>query len=202
MNRLRWVLLGLLLVVLAGAWTGLRLVGVKGDLEDARAQLTVAKSALLDRDVPAATAAVDAAARSTRSARSGTDDPVVALMSHVPLLGRSVAVVRGVATAADDVSRDVLPAALASTKQLDPSELRRPDGSIDLPLLAQAAPDVARAARKASAVDTRFEQLPTGLLPGPVAGVTVEASKEHSGQVRDRTQVQSFSSGMIGMRAV
>jgi len=30
----------------------------------------------------------------------------------------------------------------------------------------------------------------------------VEASKEHWGQGRDRTQVQSFSSGMIGMAEV
>jgi hypothetical protein len=40
------------------------------------------------------------------------------------------------------------------------------------------------------------------MMPGTVAGVAVEASKEHSGQVRDKTQVQSFSSGTIGMRAV
>jgi hypothetical protein len=39
-------------------------------------------------------------------------------------------------------------------------------------------------------------------LPATVTGVTVDASKEHSGQGRESTQVQSFSSGMIGMAAV
>jgi hypothetical protein len=35
-----------------------------------------------------------------------------------------------------------------------------------------------------------------------VAGVAVEESNEHSGQGLERTQVQSFSSGTIGMSAV
>jgi hypothetical protein len=40
------------------------------------------------------------------------------------------------------------------------------------------------------------------MVPGTVDGVVVEASNEHSGQGRVRTQVQSFSSGTIGMEAV
>jgi hypothetical protein len=40
------------------------------------------------------------------------------------------------------------------------------------------------------------------IVPGTVEGVVVEASIEHSGQGRVRTQVQSFSSGTIGMEAV
>ena len=92
-------------------------------------------------------------------------------MAHVPLLGRSVAVMRGVATAADDVAREVLPPLLDTADGLKPTALRRADGTIDVTLIKRSTPTVSSAAARADEVDKRFAALPTGLLPGPVASV-------------------------------
>lgn len=165
-RRLGWLVLLLVLVPLA--WTGVRAWQAKGSLEQARGQLESARAALLGRDLPAARAHLTRAAADTRRARSLTHDPVTAALAHVPLLGRSLTVVRGVAEGADDLSRNVLPPALHAAQSLDPTRLRRPDGSIDLAVLAAAEPGIAQAADRAADVSARAGALPRSWLPGVV----------------------------------
>ncbi len=170
-----------LVLVAALAWTAYRSVLARSHLERARTALTTAKDALLNRDLPTATAAVERAGEQTRQARDLTGDPVVVATSHLPVLGRSVAVLRGIAAGSDDLARTVLPRALVGAKVLDPATVRRADGSIDLALLAKARPDIAASAHEADGVRSRVAALPGSLLPGPVGS----ALGEFKTQTRD-----------------
>ncbi|MDQ1537739.1 MAG: hypothetical protein QOE58_2132, partial [Actinomycetota bacterium] len=150
-------------------WIAVRLLLARDHLESARTQLGVARSALVDRDLTRAEKAIGRAGRDTATARSLTGDPVTWAWAHVPLAGRNVAVVRGLATGADDVVRDVLPPALTTAREADPESLRRPDGSIDLAALQRISALVQPAAQKAAQVRRHVHALPESLLIPPVA---------------------------------
>ncbi|MGB8651180.1 MAG: DUF4012 domain-containing protein [Mycobacteriales bacterium] len=166
--RRRLLQVCLLLLVVAGLWTGVRLLAARHQLQQARSTLQVARTALLDRRFDAARTALEAASRSTRRARALTGDPVTAAWGQLPVLGNNVAVARGLARAADDASRRVLAPALVAVEGLDPRRLRRPDGSIDLALLHHLTPPLERAAAAASDVRTQAHRLPGSLLLGSV----------------------------------
>lgn len=168
MTRRRLVaLLGGLLLVCA-AWSGVRLVLARSHLLDARSALLHAQQALLDRRLEVAAAELRNAAADTGAARSLTDDPIAALWAHVPYLGRSVQVSRGLARAADDVTRRALEPALTSSERLDPRAIRSSDGAIDLAVLQAAHPALARASTAMRRVQLEVRALPTSWVIGPV----------------------------------
>jgi hypothetical protein len=170
-SRLRrlWLPASVLLVAaLLGAWIGLRALAAKSHLEEARTQLSTARVALLDRRVDDARAAMASATRDTAAARSLTGDPVWRLSAAVPVLGRSLAAVRGITTAVDDLARQVLPPGLQAADTFAGEELRLPDGSIDLALVTAAEPAVAQADAALGRVDDRLGLLPTSGIVGPV----------------------------------
>ena len=171
-----------LLVVLglAAAWGAWKSVGAKKHLDTARGELATARQALLDRDLPAARTSIAAAGVETAAARDQVGGPLLAVLAHVPILGRSFAVVRGVSLGADEIAHRVLPQALQVAEQLDPATLRRPGGAIDLAKLAAAAPELSSTAGRMRAVDARATRLPDGLLPGAV----LRARDSYVAQVR------------------
>ena len=171
-TRRRGVRIGaaVVLVLLAAAvWSGVRAVLAKGHLDAARGQLEVARTALLDRRLDAADAAVTSAGRDTRAGRRLTGDPVTWVLAHVPVLGNSLAVARGISAGADDIARRVLPGALKAAALIDPKTLRGPDGTVDVALLRRAAPGLASAAATSRQVARDVHGLPTLLVPGVVA---------------------------------
>ena len=58
---------------------------------------------------------------------------------------------------------------LAASQQLDPQDLRRADGSIDLARLASTAPDLSRAQAALAQVRQEIDRVPTSGIVGPVA---------------------------------
>ena len=157
-----------LVAAMLGGWLGLRALAARNHLEQARTELSTARTALLDRRVDDARAAIVSAARDTTAARRLTGDPVWRLAASVPVLGRSPAAVRGLASAVDDIARQVLPPGLRAADAFAGQSLRRPDGSVDLGLVTGAQPAVAQAAARLQAVDDRLVALPTSGVVGPV----------------------------------
>jgi hypothetical protein len=169
MSKLRWVALAALLLVAAAGWLGYRGIQAKNNLDTARMQLTKAKDALADRDIPAADAAITKAGQATRQARAQTSDPVWWLAGSVPYLGNTIMTSHGVAVGADDTALRVLPDALAAARLLDPYRLRKPGGVVDVALVRQAAPLLTRSAQRSEQVRRKVRGLPTSLLVGTVA---------------------------------
>jgi hypothetical protein len=163
---------------MCAAWTGVRLVLARSHLLDARSALLHAQQALLDRRLQAATADLRGAAVDTHAARTLTGDPITALWAHVPYLGRSVEVARGLARAADDVTRLALTPALTSSERLDPHTLRGLNGAIDLSVLQAASPALQRASAVAQHVQAQVRALPTAWVVGPVGHAREQLAKQ------------------------
>ena len=134
---------------------------------------------------PAAAAAIAAAGRDTAAARSLTDDPVWRAVAGVPYAGRSVRTVAGVARAADDVARSVLPPALAAARSLASDRVRRPDGTVDIALIRTATAPVASSASRLEAVRRAVHALPQANVVGPIA----RARDQFATQVDDLAEV-------------
>jgi hypothetical protein len=165
-TRRRFAAVGIPLVLLA--WLGFRAYQAGTNLSHARAELASAREDLLDRKLDAADAAVRRAGQDTASARSATRDPLWWVLAHIPLVGRSPSAVSGMAAAADDLTRKVLPPALQEARRLDPKTVRRSDGTVDLAALHRAEPTLAAAADGAVRDRRRAEATPDSLLVPPV----------------------------------
>lgn len=168
MQRMRPLLPMLVVAAVLGAWLGLRAFAAQHRLEQARGSLTTARVALVDRRVDDARAAIEAATRDTSRARRLTGDPVWRVAAAVPLLGRSLQSVRGIAAAVDDVARQVVPPGLRAAEVLAGPELRTDDGAIDLGLVEGITPLVAQSGSRLRAVRDRLAGLPALGVVGPV----------------------------------
>ena len=129
--------------------------------EAARTDLTQAREALLDQRPDDATTAVAAAGERTARARDLTSDPVWRVAAHVPIAGRTIAVVRGLAEAADTVARDALPPAVEAAQDLEPSQVRRADGSIDLAAVRRSQAPVRQLTEQVVAAQREIAGLPS-----------------------------------------
>jgi hypothetical protein len=158
-----------LLLAAAVGWLAWRGLAARSQLTAARADLTQARNALLDHRNDAAQAAIARAGARTARAAHLTGDPVFRLAGHVPWLGRSVYVAREVALTADTVARGLLPKALTIAMQLDPQQLRKADGTVDVPVLQQQAPLLDALAAQARTLDRKTDDLPRGQVVGPVS---------------------------------
>jgi hypothetical protein len=171
MRRAGWrsfTLLFLVVLVVVSGWIGVRTLLARGHLEAARSSLAAVPSALVDRRLDDARARIDEASRETSRARALTGDPLYRLAAAVPRLGNSLSTVRGLTVAADDLSREVLPAALPAAERIDPDTLRAEDGTVDLAMLRDATPHVVASAAAAEDVLGRLGSLPEEAVVEPV----------------------------------
>ena len=175
------VLLVLPLVLVVGAavvWIAVRGLEAQDRLESARGHLSTAREAAADRRLPEARAAVELAARDTSAARAATGDLVWRLVGAVPYGGANVETVRRLAEDADVLAGEVLPQALDGIDGADPVRLRRPDGTIDLALLAQVSPPIVDSARRVGAVREDLADLPSALVLARVAAARDELTAQ------------------------
>jgi hypothetical protein len=151
-----------LLLVLAGtlAWLGLTALQARSELTAARADLTAARAALVDGETAAAQEALTRAGRRTSRAVDLTSDPLWRLAAGVPGYGNSLQALRGVVQGADRLAAQALPLAVRGAAAVDRDALRRPDGSIDVPMVRAATPDVAAGATAARDVEAQLLALP------------------------------------------
>ncbi|MCU1589904.1 MAG: hypothetical protein JWP11_1160 [Frankiales bacterium] len=183
-------------MLLAGSgWLAVRGLAAKRELTAARAELATARSALLEQHLDAARIAISAAGIHTARGRTLTDDPVWKVASHIPLAGRSVAVVRSLSASADVLARQVLPGALVSAETLDPARVRRGDGSIDLAAVRRSQPGLDQLAEQTRVQRRRTTSLPTGLLLPPIA----RARREFADQLRQLDEAATAAARVAGV---
>lgn len=116
--------------------------------------------------VPASLAAIQ---REAGQAHDDTDDPVWRLCAHLPLVGRTVQVVRGAAAADVRLADDVLPQMVQAAEVLSPRRLRPAGNRILLSPLHKAVPTLTRATASIDAVQASVARLPSSGVLGTVA---------------------------------
>jgi hypothetical protein len=127
-------------VLLAAGWLAVRGFAADRRLVSAQVAVVRAQSDLLAGRVAPARLGFAVAAEDTSAAHGMTSDPVFALAAHLPLLGRPVKTVSGLAEAADAVAADVLPQLIDAGAAISGGGLLSAPGRVDLRRLAAAAP--------------------------------------------------------------
>lgn len=161
--RGRWTLLALIaLLLLVGAWLGVRASQIRSHLMAAKAALGQVSTSRLDT-LPAVTGT---AQREVSQARRAADDPVWRLAAAIPVAGRTFAVGRDATQAASTLVDQALPAAARAGQELRGGLLQ--GGTVDLARLQALRPEVDRAAAAAARARDQAQQTSSDWLPGPV----------------------------------
>jgi hypothetical protein len=155
-------------------WTGMQ---ARSQLERARDDVRMVQAMLTRADVPGARARLTVVQGHTRQARRLTSGPVWRLAAGVPLAGRSVRSVSGIAAATDDIAHEVLSPVLSSARDLAAATAGTGQ-DVDVRALARAAPSLGGAAEEASQVRRAVAALPDRLVPAPVARARTDLLSE------------------------
>ncbi|WOF22268.1 DUF4012 domain-containing protein [Microbacterium betulae] len=171
----RVVLLGVLAVlVLAGAWVGVRGALASAHLAEAQRLAGELQETVLAGD-EASAGSLDALAAETSAAHALTDDPVWRAVQVLPWAGPPMRAASTIASALDDVvSRTALPLADEAVDALE--ELRPQDGRIDPQAVASLAEPSARAASAARAAAREVDAIDSSPLTGSLAGTVEQVS--------------------------
>ena len=183
-KALTLLIVGIVAVLLLGtaAWLGITGLQAKSELQAASGALSRAKTAVTKGDIAGAKAAAAEAAQNTAAARADTSDPIWRLAGAVPLIGATPRTVTLTAQAADEVASGALPPLVAAANEFQGSELRQPDGSVDVARVRSAGADVILA-------DGALQQATTTLGGAPTSGVlspVADRSEEHTSELQSQ----------------
>lgn len=138
--------MGFVLLAVAVGWLGLRATSARQHLTVARSELSGLRTDLLAGDSSRAGTRLSVIRRQAAAAHSDAHDPVWTVAAALPWIGQPLATARGVADAADRLSRRTLPDLAQAANELRPSRLRTAPDTIALaPLQRSAAPLTAAA---------------------------------------------------------
>ncbi|TFC63503.1 DUF4012 domain-containing protein [Cryobacterium sp. TMT2-15-1] len=168
------ILVGVLMV--AGAWVGVRGLQAEVELEAALPLASTIKAQLLAGDSAAVSASVESMAVHTVRARDLTGDPVWRAAEFVPFAGANLAAVRNLADVADDVVSGAAVPLAATAANLNPASLKPVDGAVDLKPIVAAGEALNQASTVFSAADKRVSDLDTSMT---VEQVTAAVGKFH-----------------------
>ncbi len=166
----------LVLTLLVGTITAIAGLNAKRSLDRGRAELQDGKRALVAGDLARATDAFSTAEASFSDAEARVSGGLAGVASSVPLAGRTLRVVDGVAVAGRELA--------AAGGQLSAAVGRLPDGlgslspvngRIPVEEIASLSDDVRAAAAHAEAAQAALDATPSSLLVGPVADARNEA---------------------------
>ncbi|MDV8023544.1 DUF4012 domain-containing protein [Rhodococcus sp. IEGM 1330] len=159
----RRILLGFgVFVVVAlglGAWLAYTANAAYTYLDQARDYAQAAETALLAGDTQKAETSVDAAVLTSTQAKDATDSPIWKAAAAIPYVGQPLDVVSQIADVVNGLTVDVLAPSVEVGATLDPSQLRGPDGAIDIAALRDASPALSQAAAAADVLDTRSQAI-------------------------------------------
>ncbi|MGF0311947.1 DUF4012 domain-containing protein [Rhodococcus sp. IEGM1428] len=150
------------LVVVAlgfGAWLAYTVNAAYTNLNQANEYAQAAKTALLSGDTSKAEDSVDDAVRTSTRAKDATDSLIWTAAAAIPYVGQPLDVVSRIADVVNGLTVDVLTPAVAVGTALDPSQLRGPDGAIDIGALRDASPALSRAAAAAAELDVQSQAI-------------------------------------------
>ena len=171
-RRKRRLLLGtgVLVVAVLGALAWLLFTGLKArtQLEAVRAEVRQLRAQIAAGELGAArTTATDLGKHAAR-AHELTSGLVWTVAAAVPYLGAPANTVRILTRSVDSVAANALPSLIVASDQLDPTKLRRPDGSIDLAPIRRVAPTLGTAAATMNAALARIDGSPASTWLGTV----------------------------------
>lgn len=145
------------ILLLVGAWVGIRGWLAKNALESALPAAKQVQTAVVAGDVATAKAAAKTLRTHAAQAESLTGDPVWRLAEFVPLLGSNLTAVRVSAASTDTLASEVIDPLVGVAGQVDPRAIKPVGQKIDLAPIEAAKPVVVKAQaafhRAQSAVD-------------------------------------------------
>ena len=170
------------IAVVGGLITVVVGLGVRDDLERGRAELISGRSALVDGRLDDAIADFEDARRRFDAARARTAAWPAAVAGQIPVVGRTIDLMAGLADAASASAATGLEVA-AGIEQLPGGieGLIASDGAISLPVAARAGQLLAAAEEDIAQALRTLRSSPSTLVPGPVARARAEAIEELEG---------------------
>jgi hypothetical protein len=165
----------LVVVLAAAAWICVRAVMAKGELDAARDQSASLEEAISQRDVAAATAAIDELGVHAARAAELTGDAVWQGAEFVPFAGANLAAVRVVAAELDAIVAHGLTPLVTGAEALS-SGARTADGGIDLTGIAQIQTPIAHARGVLEDASARLGSLDRGSVVEPVRDAIAQLS--------------------------
>jgi hypothetical protein len=173
-------------VVVVGGFIALMVaLGVRDDLERGRAELVSGRNALVDGRLDDAIADFEDARRRFDAARARTVSWPAAITGQIPVVGRTIDLMAGLADAASASAATGVEIA-AGIEQLPGGieGLIGPDGSISVAVAARAGQLLAAAEEDIALALRSLRSSPSTLVPGPVARARAEAIEDLEGSRR------------------
>ena len=150
------------LIVIAVAlfgWLGWNVSQAYSNLNEARDHANIAKDALLAGDTELARTSVDDSVRTSGAAKDAANSFIWNAFAAIPFVGQPLDVVAQITDVVNGLTVDVLTPAVGVGSSLNPSELRRDDGSIDLMALRNAAPALLESSQAADALNAESQAI-------------------------------------------
>jgi hypothetical protein len=152
---------------------------------------------------------VEAAARQLLSHAQRADElmrqPAPSLLSHVPLVGRSVAAVRDVSAVADELAASTAPALVEASNTIGQRPLRQPGGGLRLDVLSELGDVAGSIADAAERADSRLDRTRRGGVL-PIVRTRLEETSALVSRLAATSRVASDSvpvlSAMLGRAGV
>jgi hypothetical protein len=168
-RRTLWTSLAFLILLVAlTAWIGVRAVLARQHLLKARDEVSQLRAQVSAGELDGLAAGLARIQHEASAAKSLTSDPVWAGLSDVPVLGRTLAASTDLADSVQQLADQTLAPLINVSKRLDPKDLRKPDGSIDLARLTAAGPDIDRANSSLTKTVTAIRKQTLRGVLGPV----------------------------------
>lgn len=196
--------MGLVVVVfllLAIAWLSVRAYLARGHLLEVRSEVARLQSDVTQGRTTELRPGLAAITDDAKAAHDLTSDPVWRAASYFPILGRTLRTSGGLAAATDQVARNALPQLVEAATYLDPAQVRRGDGSLDLARLTAASPFLERADAALGATRATVGELPSRGLIGPVATARTQLDDQLgdlAGSLDAATRASRIGPAMLG----
>ena len=202
-RRLRRLLLGaVILVVLLGAWVGIRVYLASQHLERAAGLADSVQAQILSSDGDAALDSAEHLRDEVRAARDLTSDPVWRAVEFMPGAGDDFTVIRQLAQVLSSVADDaIVPVAgVASTVSVD--AFKPVDGAVDLAPLVAAQPAISAADDSIKAQLVVAQGIDASTTVGPVEDAVtrlVDVLGKASEQVDVAARAVDLAPAMMGV---
>ncbi len=146
----------------------------RGELDTVRSEIHQLRTDMVTGQLGnARKVAIDIGAR-TRRAHQLTTGPAWTVAAAMPSVGDPLQIMRGITGSADVLGNGVLPQLVYAAAQLNPMQLRLPDGSLDLAQVAGLAPTLRSATAALSGAADRVQQLPAHTWLAAVDGARTD----------------------------
>jgi len=189
-------------VVLAGigTWLGLSWYGTYQQAQDVQRQVSALRVSLAERqwaEVPAQVSEVKVAAQELETSTNG---PIWRLLEGMPVIGYSASAVNELAGTLVEVADAAEPLTPFAQRILD-GDIRRPDGSVDLDAMQQAAPLLTLFTGRVETASGRLEAIDVDRVRPEIGGPVAELREELEGvlpALSTASEVATWLPGLLG----